>query len=63
MVCTKTLYNDLWAGKSPLSLFEMPDVLKRGHAKGKSRINKRPKGTSIEQRPCVVEERIQLGHW
>ncbi len=63
MVCTKTLYNDLWAGKSLLSLFEMPDVLKRGHAKGKSRIHKRPKGTSIEQRPCVVDVRIQPGHW
>jgi IS30 family transposase len=63
MVSTKTLYNDLWAGRSPLSLFDMPDVLKRGHTKGKSHVNKRPKGTSIEQRPCVVDERIQLGHW
>ena len=63
IVSTKTLYNDLWAGRSPLSLFDMPDVLKRGRTKGKSRVNKRPKGTSIEQRPCVVDERIQLGHW
>jgi hypothetical protein len=29
MVSTKTLYNELWAGRLPLSLFEVPDVLKR----------------------------------
>ncbi|HEY5521600.1 MAG TPA: IS30 family transposase, partial [Desulfuromonadaceae bacterium] len=63
MVSTKTLYNDLWAGRSPLSLFEMPDVLKRSRTKRNCRINKRPKGNSIEQRPSVVDARIELGHW
>jgi transposase, IS30 family len=63
MICTKTLYNDLWTGMSPLSLFEMPDILKRGHAKGKCRINKRPKGISIEQRPYIVDARVEPGHW
>ena len=57
MVCTNTLYNDLRAGKTPLSLFEMPDVLKRGHAKVKSHITKRLKGISTEQRPSVVTAR------
>jgi len=63
MVSTKTLYNDLWAGRSPLSPFELPDALKRSRIKRKSRINKRPKGTSIEQRPSVVDARIEMGHW
>lgn len=63
MVCTKTLYNELEAGNLPLSLFEVPEVLKRKRTKTKSRINKRPKGRSIEERPAVVDERIELGHW
>ena len=63
MLSTKTLYNELWAGRLPLSLFEVPDVLKRRHVKGKSRINKRPKGRSIEERPAVVDARTELGHW
>lgn len=29
MVCTKTLYNELEAGNLPLTVFEVPDVLKR----------------------------------
>lgn len=63
IVSTKTLYNELWAGNLPLSLFEMPDVLKRRYTQGKSRIHKRPKGPSIEQRPAVVDARTELGHW
>ena len=63
MLSTKTLYNELWAGCLPLSLFEVPDVLKRRHVKEKSRINKRPKGRSIEERPAVVDARTELGHW
>lgn len=63
MVSTKTLYNELWAGRLPLSLFDVPDVLKRRHTKGKSRIHKRPKGRSIDERPAVVDARTELGHW
>lgn len=63
MVSTKTLYNELWAGRLPLSLFEVPYALKRCHTKGKSRINKRPKGRSIEERPAVVDARTEPGHW
>ena len=63
MVSSKTLYNELRAGRLPLSLFEVPDVLKRRHTSGKSRINKRPKGRSIEERPDEVAARTVLGHW
>lgn len=63
MVCTKTLYNELWAGNLPLSLFEVPDALKRRRTKGKNHINKRPKGRSIEERPEEVTQRIVPGHW
>ncbi|MGE4277766.1 MAG: IS30 family transposase [Lawsonibacter sp.] len=63
MVSTKTLYNSLWAGRLPLSLFEVQDVLKRRHTKGKNRIHKRPKGRSIEERPAIVDTRTEPGHW
>ena len=62
-VSTKTLYNELWAGRLPLSIFEVPDALKRRHTNGKSRISKRPKGRSIEDRPATVTARTELGHW
>lgn len=60
---TKTLYHELWAGRLPLSIFEVPDALKRRHTNGKSRINKRPKGRSIEDKPATVTARSELGHW
>lgn len=63
MVCTRTLYNELAAGNLPLSLFEVPQVLKRKKNKPKNRVNKRPKGRSIEERPSIVDERTELGHW
>jgi IS30 family transposase len=63
MVSTKTLYNELWAGRLPLSIFEVPDALKRRHTNGKSRISNRPKGRSIEDRPATVTARSELGHW
>lgn len=63
MVCSKTLYNELVAGNLPLSLFEFPQVLGRKKRKSKNHINKRPKGRSIEERPAIVSERTEPGHW
>lgn len=63
MVSTKTLYNELWARCLPLSLFEVPDALKRRHYRERKRINKRSKGRSIEERPAIVDTRTELGHW
>ena len=42
--CTKTLYNMLWANKLPLSLFEVPQVLKHKRRRKWVRKNKRMKG-------------------
>ena len=63
MVCTKTLYNELASGNLPLSLFDVPEVLKRKRRKTKTHEHKRLKGRSIDERPAIVEERIELGHW
>lgn len=63
MVCSKTLYNALWRGELPLSLTDMPEVLKRKTHKNKPRENKRVYGTSIDERPAVASEHTEIGHW
>ena len=63
LVCTRTLYNELWAGRLTLTLFEMPEVLKRKRHKGKNRQNKRILGNSIELRPEIAAKREEEGHW
>lgn len=63
MVCTKTLYNKLWAGNLPLTPFDVPEALSRKPKKAKIRRNKRLYGRSIEDRPEIVLERIECGHW
>lgn len=60
---TSTLYNAVWAGRFALKPIDLPEATKRRHHKRKSRVNKRPKGTSIEHRPAVVDERKEMGHW
>lgn len=64
MVCTHTLYNELWARNLPLSVTEVPEALKRKQAKGtQPRENKKVYGTSIDGRPEIAALRIEEGHW
>ena len=63
MVCTKTLYNMLWNGTLPLTVFEVPRVLSRKQHRKWNRKNKRMLDRSIEERPAVVDEHEELGHW
>ena len=63
MVCTKTLYNELAAGNLPLSVFEVPELLKRRASRKRGREHKRLKGRSIDERPAIVDERVKIGHW
>lgn len=60
--CTKTLYQLLWNGELPLTLFELPEVLTR-RKQGIPRISKRKNGKGIELRPQEVLERDTFGHW
>lgn len=53
----------LWANKLPLSLFEMPRVLRHKRPRKWVRKNKRMKGRSIEERPAVVNDGTEIGHW
>ena len=59
---TKILYNLLWNGELPLSLFDVPEVLSR-RKRGKPRISKCLNGTSIDLRPEEVAQRTTFGHW
>ena len=61
--CTKTLYNMLWAGKLPLSLFDIPQALRRKAHRKWTRKNKRIKGRSIDERPDIVTAGTEIGHW
>lgn len=63
ILCTKTLYNELWTGNLPLSAFDLPEALSRKRKDHKSRKNKRIYGSSIDQRPQEALLRTVCGHW
>ena len=64
MVCTHTLYNEVWAGSLDLSVAELPDAMKRKqHKDFKPREHKKSFGTDISQRPEIAALRIEEGHW
>ena len=51
MVCTRTLYNEVWAGNLDLSVTELPEAMKRKqHKDSKPREHKKSFGTDISQR-------------
>ena len=64
MVCTHTLYNEVWAGNLDLSVTELPEALKRKkHKASKPRENKKNYGNGIAKRPEIAALRIEEGHW
>lgn len=63
ILCTKTLYNELWAGNLSLTAFDLPEALSRKHKSSPSRKNKRIFGRSIEERPEEALLRTICGHW
>ena len=63
ILCTKTLYNELWAGNLSLTAFDLPEALSRKHKSSPSRKNKRIFGRSIEERPEEASLRTICGHW
>ena len=64
MVCTHTLYNEVWAGSLDLSVTERPEAMKRKqHKDSKPREHEKNFGTDISQRPEIAALRIEEGHW
>ena len=61
--CTKTLYNELWAGNLPLTPFDVPEALTRKRKAYKAHTNKRILGTSIDERPEIASLKIECDHW
>lgn len=61
--CTKTLYNELWNGNLPITLFDVPEALGRSHKKNCVRQNRKNLGRSIVERPEIAGDRKEIGHW
>lgn len=64
MVCTRTLYHEIWAGNLELSITELPEAIKRKQ-NSRSRPHQRKKnyGKDIAERPELAAQRIEEGHW
>lgn len=64
-ICTTTLYNYIYQGVfGRLSMQDLHEKGKRQKRKKKEvSISRPPRGTSIEQRPKVIQKRNEFGHW
>ena len=62
MACSKTLYNYGDHGLLPLKAVELPEKLYRNIKTVSVCKNKRNFGTSIEERPEIVESHTEFGH-
>ena len=63
MVSTGTLYIMVWAGLLPIAITELPEALKRKTTEKKDREHKKCYGRSISERPEIVSQRVEEGHW
>lgn len=63
LVCTKTLYNYIDQGILRVKNIDLPMKLRLNTKKQRVRKNKRILGRSIEERPVVINERQEFGHW
>lgn len=63
MVCSRTLYNMVWADLLPIKITELPEALKCSTRKSRNRENKKHYGTSISSRPEIASLRMEEGHW
>ncbi|GGK28624.1 IS30 family transposase [Caldalkalibacillus thermarum] len=62
-VCTKTLYRYIDLGLLPIKNIDLPLKVSRNTKKKRTRQHKKMLGTSIEQRPRHIDERLEFGHW
>ena len=64
MVCTHTLYNEVWAGNLPIGIMELPEAVKRKRSQPSNPCkNKKKLGKSIDLRPKIASQRTEEGHW
>lgn len=62
ILCTKNIYNMLHSRKLPFTVFDLPQLLNRKKHRNWMRKHKRLRGTSIDQRPKEIAERLKIGH-
>lgn len=62
-VCTKTLYRYIDLGLLSIKNIDLPLKVSRNTKKKRTRQHKKMLGTSIEQRPRHIDERLEFGHW
>lgn len=62
-VCTKTLYNYIDLGILKVKNIDLPLRVKLNKKTRKIRKNRRILGESIENRPNIINERKEFGHW
>jgi IS30 family transposase len=62
MVCTRTLYNMVWANLLPVKVTELPEALKHSSRKHKNQENKKCYGASISKRPEIASLCTKKGH-
>lgn len=53
----------LHRSKLPFTVFDVPQLLNRKKHRNWTRKHKRLHGTSIDQRPKKIAERLEIGHW
>ena len=63
IVSTKTLYNYIDLGLLPIKNIDLPLRVSYKKKAGKCRIRRRVFGKSISNRPNVINERKEFGHW
>lgn len=61
--CTQTVYNYIDQGLCSVKNIDLPKKVRFNLHKHRVRQHKRQYGRSIEERPAVVSERIEFGHW
>lgn len=63
-ICVKTYYNYVHAGYLPgITVNNLPYAKPKKKKKTSTTVKRLTKGRSIEQRPDVVNERVEVGHW
>lgn len=63
MLCAKTIYNYIALDLIPIKSIDLPLHVRRSRKKHHCRKNRCLLGESIEQRPQMVNDRQEFGHW
>lgn len=64
VVCTRTLYHEIWASNLELSITELPETVKRKQTGcSRSRQRKKNYGKDITEQPELAAQRIEEGYW